>query len=361
MVLLLFLEKRQIDLAQRLTSGALFTLSEIDALLQCCRVPLQALASETAHRYSSLQDQAVWISKRIKRKEVDPQSAAIRAIYIRNYLNWWVTGRLLRADLKSSERATLKIAAKACFDAINARIPASSGRNLVGGREGLSLEAAAALKEATSPQSSNNPWFSTHTRERNSLIINLLWGLGLRRGELLGLKISDINFRTNDILIARRADDPADPRENQPCTKTRDRLLPLGVDLARHVHSYVLGARRRIKGARNHEFLIVANGSGAPLTLIALNKIFVALRERCPELPKNLSPHMLRHTWNDDFSRVMDREKVGEHAEQRMRSYLMGWSETSKTAATYTRRHIREKAMLASVELQRSLSGGYKN
>ena len=34
---------------------------------------------------------------------------------------------------------------------------------------------------------------------------------------------------------------------------------------------------------------------------------------------------------------------------------MMGWSETSGTAATYTRRHIRKKAQAASLELQKNI------
>ena len=93
-----------------------------------------------------------------------------------------------------------------------------------------------------------------------------------------------------------------------------------------------MGGRRAINGARRHDFLIVANGSGNPLTLVALNKVFVALRRKCPDLPGELTPHVLRHTWNDLFSEEMDKNKVSEETEKKMRSRLMGWSETSNTA-----------------------------
>jgi hypothetical protein len=51
----------------------------------------------------------------------------------------------------------------------------------------------------------------------------------------------------------------------------------------------------------------------------------------------------------------MDANKVGEDAEKKARSYLMGWSETSGTAATYTRRHIRKKAQEVSLQLQKNI------
>ena len=63
----------------------------------------------------------------------------------------------------------------------------------------------------------------------------------------------------------------------------------------------------------------------------------------------------LCHTWNDSFSEEMDKNRVGEEQEKKARSYLMGWSETSGTAATYTRRHIRKRAQAASLQLQKNV------
>jgi integrase len=80
------------------------------------------------------------------------------------------------------------------------------------------------------------------------------------------------------------------------------------------------------------------------------------LRRKCPDLPDDLSPHVLRHTWNDHFSELMDEKGVPEEIEHKMRSRLMGWSETSKTATTYTRRHVHKRARAAALQLQRSIA-----
>ena len=66
-------------------------------------------------------------------------------------------------------------------------------------------------------------------------------------------------------------------------------------------------------------------------------------------MPADLSGHVLRHTWNDVFSKKMDEAGVTPENERQARSYLMGWSPTSDTAATYTRRHVREKAKEVSL------------
>jgi integrase len=195
-------------------------------------------------------------------------------------------------------------------------------------------------------------------RAEPRLIVRWLLGLGLRRGELLGVRISDINFQANEVIIARRADDPEDPRRAQPNTKTRDRLLFREEGLALLTREYIIGPRRALPEARKHEYLFVANGSGAPLTLAALNKVFAALRCRCPGIPNDLTPHVLRHTWNDVFSDVMDKQNVPDEIEKRSRARIMGWSPTSNMPETYTRRHVERKSREASLHLQNQLTKG---
>jgi integrase len=360
MVLNLALERLGVDLDARLSEGKLLDLGEVDEVARQCRTSVEELATEGEASDRALPSPKVVpfeklrmrVSARASAAQVDPNTAAIRIRYIRDYLNWRATLRMLRLGPKHELYFGLKTTAETVVGLLNARIPASSGRNSLAEREGLSKEAVSALVRIVDPVSPDNPWNGEHLRERNALIVRWLLDLGVRRGELLGVRISDINFQTNEVLIARRADNPEDPRKNQPNTKTQDRLLPLDDDLATLTRRYIVGARRRIPGARRHDFLIVADGTGAPLTLGALNKLFEALRLRCPELPQELSPHACRHTWNDHFSILMDERKVPEESEKKMRARLMGWSETSNTAVTYTRRHVKDKARKASLALQ---------
>jgi len=83
--------------------------------------------------------------------------------------------------------------------------------------------------------------------------------------------------------------------------------------------------------------------------------MFYKIRMTIPEMPDNLSGHMLRHTWNDEFSRKIDGQGIGEAKEEQMRSYLMGWSPTSSTSRVYTRRFIEEAARQASLDLQEKI------
>jgi integrase len=362
MVLYLVLGRLDVDLDQRMHEGRLLTLGEVDELSRWCRASLVEVLSDSAMtivpastKVVSLEKARMRTASRAAQEEVGADSAAIRVHYILAYLEWRATERLLKLGPRHPVYAELKTAAELACRALRERVPSSGGRNTVRQRQGLTAEARAKLLSVIEPTSPENPWTGRHPRQRNALMVRLLLALGLRRGELLIVRISDISFQSNEVLIPRRPDDPEDPRLDQPQTKTNDRLLPLDDDLARQTRDYIMGSRRAIVGARKHQFLFVANGSGRPMTKAAVNKVFDAMRRKCADLPEELSPHVLRHTWNDDFSEVMDRKQVPEEAEKKMRSRLMGWSETSDTAATYTRRYIKRKADEAMLDLQKNL------
>jgi len=150
-------------------------------------------------------------------------------------------------------------------------------------------------------------------------------------------------------------DDPEDPRFHEPNTKTRDRILPFEDDLATLIEEYILTVRNKTSGAARHPFLFTAAGTGQPLSLAGVTKVFSTLRNKISDLPDNLTSHVLRHTWNDRFSEMMDQNNVSEAEEKKLRSYLMGWSEFSGMAATYTKRYVRQKANEASLDLQKKI------
>lgn len=351
MVFHIVLDQLGVPLPERMEQGQLLTLAEVESLAAKCQRSLDDLCDETPRKVVALR-------KDTSPEGVDPLTAGIRLRYIRAYLDWLVKERLLRMGPSHRFFAGLQVVATAVLEAIDARTPEASNRNTLGDREGVSPEVLTRILDVIKPDSPNNPWKNKHARLRNYLLVRWLLSLGNRRGEILTLKISDINFQTNEVLVARRADDPADPRRNQPRAKTNDRLLALDPDLVELTRRYIMTERRAIKGARKHEFLWVANGTGAPLSLSGFHKLFITLREKCPDLPDSLSAHVLRHTWNDIFSAQMDAAGVSEAEEQKMRTRLMGWSDTSLMASVYTRRHIKTKAREASLAMQSKLRLG---
>jgi integrase len=124
--------------------------------------------------------------------------------------------------------------------------------------------------------------------------------------------------------------------------------------LQRQLSEYILSHRRKLRNARRHDFLFVSE-AGDPLSSSSLNKVFRVLRSKCLELPRTLTPHVLRHTWNDRFSEEVDGRNVDPELEKKIRSLQMGWKPTSNSAAIYTRRFVRKKAQEVSMSLQTKL------
>lgn len=357
MALQLFLDSNRIDVDKRFREGRVFSLSELDELVRHCRRPVTEQLNVGATPGSQpIRKGSTEVVRLVQRQlaptEVAGHTAANRVRAIRDYLDWLVRYRMARYHSGAAEGARLWDDWMRCKDALDARVPSHKGRNTIGQREGLPPEVVERLLGVTSPESPENPWKGEGTRVRNGLMVRWLLELGLRRGELLNVKIHDINFQSEELIVARRADDPEDPRKDQPLVKTRDRKLPLSPGLCSLTHDYITKTRRRIDGARRHPFLFIAMGTGAPLSLSSLNDLFAELREAFPGEFDAVTPHVLRHTWNDRFSETMDNAKVPEPEEERMRSFLMGWAPTSKTAWKYTRRHVRLKAQRVSLEMQ---------
>lgn len=367
-VFYLYLDLHKINIMERVKQGELLSLAEIESLVGFCRLPMDDISHSCAEGEKVLPSPVTNSLERHRtrlhlnrRKEVLPASAANRLRTVRDFLAWLSLVQSSQQNNKQvSHVESLNMARHLIMEAINARMPAGCHRGYLDHREGLDSERRKKLLQVVEPSSEDNPWMEEHSRYRNELITNWLYHLGLRRGELLGIRISDIDFRESTVVVARRADDPKDPRQNQPNAKTKARKIPLHPGLRDMTEVYIMSRRAAFPGARKHDFLFVASESGAPMSIASLNKIFRVLSMKCPELPK-VYPHVLRHTWNDLFSEEMDKRKVSEETEKKIRAYLMGWSETSETAAIYTRRHIREKANAVSLEMQKKMTGVVKD
>ncbi|SAK86948.1 phage integrase [Caballeronia fortuita] len=354
-VLQLFCDQHQIDLTDRMRAGRLLELGELDALVRLCRLPMSAIvargdANSTGLRRAPVSLEGYRARAKNVIEEVASDFAGVRIRYIRNFIEWLTDRHLLTMDVQHPTRATLFDVKKLVVSGLTARIPSAKGRNNARRRAALDESTQERLWNVIDVRSTENPWEGRHAKIRNELIVRWFMGLGIRRGELLGVKVSDVNIRTGEVFIARRADDSIDPRPYQPNTKTHDRTLPINNDLAQRTLQYIVGERRRYPAARKHPFLFVANG-GAPLSLRGLNEIFIALRQRHSDLPA-IHPHILRHTNNYNFSKLSDERGMDPEVEKKIRSQMMGWSETSGTAERYTRRETERKARDASLQLQ---------
>lgn len=222
-----FLAARRIDIDSRLEYGELLSVAEVEGLIRSSRQPLAELGSRTTvsctqSKKPALAKEAVRTKPHGQRlKEVAPQVASTRLLYIRSYLAWLADDRRSRNGVSNAFLARLQSATEITFRALDSRMRYSPAAGLGVEREGLSDRQVQELLRVTDPSSTDNPWRDEHARYRNALLVRWLLNLGLRIGEALGVRNSDIDSRLGEVTIHRRADDPLSPR-----AKARKRPLP---------------------------------------------------------------------------------------------------------------------------------------
>jgi len=278
-----------------------------------------------------------------------------RLTYIAEYVAW-----LAKHMLSKSFDSEASTAVDDMKTALLTLRPSDKGRNDdVDETKGLHREQEKLLMEVVRPGSELNPFSDPDIQTRNELIIRMLRYLGIRRGELLNIRVDDVDFKRNELIIRRRADEKGDPRLRQPLVKTRARRLPLDPDLAASLRDYIVKVRRRIPNAAAFPYIFVTHKSGPtqgqPMSIEAYKQVIRQIAKSHPLLA-NFTGHDLRHTWNDHFSEHMDNkaEAESESKQERIRENLMGWREESGTAKNYNKRFIRRKGRSVGLELQKA-------
>lgn len=347
-VLMAFCEERNIDLQSRFQSLKFLTIQEIDAIHDYCQKSFaKEIQDQSAQRTpTGLRD------KPRKTKSIGLASEYMRLTHIGKYVKW-----LAEILLSSSMNRQTALDISGMKTGLESRRPVKKGRNQEGREKGLSEGQLDALAGVTRLGSEANPFNSPGVQIRNQLIVLLLLHLGIRGGELLNIRITDIDWSINQIVIARRADEKADPRVDQPNVKTLDRRLPVKDTLINALHRYVVECRNKIPGARKHNYLFVTHKSGPtqghPISRSAYMKIIKLVADSMPEL-HGFRGHHLRHSWNHSFSEYVDQlaDPPSPEEQEKQRSYLQGWKEGSGTASKYTKRFTKAKAMEAGLKLQ---------
>ncbi|BDH47535.1 integrase [Salmonella enterica subsp. enterica serovar Choleraesuis] len=325
---------------------------DIESRFSCCEL-LQT------HEVHSMRDfmqkplvdknngKAVSISRRGRTVSIRNQYA--RMSVIADYLGF-LAGQLQKPSTQGNENI------KRMVSLIKANRPKKPTKSIIDRDEKrLDDSDLDALEKALKPGSDNNPAHEYAVQVRNALIFSILRVTGLRRGELLNLKIEDIDFAKNTLKVVRRPDSTGDARVYQPVVKTRERTFPLMPELVDQVRGYVLGYRNKVPGAKKHGYLFVTHKSGTSEGLPFSNSGFGKFMGDLKHIVEGycfIHAHSLRHHWNYSFSKTCENQGMTPEREEKLRSYLMGWSETSGTAATYNRRYIKEQAGKAVLELQ---------
>lgn len=335
-----WLADSQIDVERRFSTGHLLQAREVHSL----RDFFQNRLRQKAH------GKVVQLSRKVK--TVDRSTQYARMTAVADYL-----GFLAKELQPSSARSEEPIAAMVAQ--IKANRPSQSTKTSGRERDEKSLDDSAldALEERLKPGAEHNPFKGSAVQFRNALIFAIARVTGMRRGELLNLKIEDIDFSKNTLKIVRRPDSIQDTRTYQPVAKTREREFPLDAELVGRMYDYVMQYRSKIPRAKAHGYLFVTHKKGPSYGDPMSNSAFSKFTDSLKSIVAGIHMHKLRHHWNYTFSKMASEKALTPAREEKLRSYLMGWDETSGMAAIYNQRHIKKEAGEASLAHQRKLLG----
>ncbi|CAM3702680.1 tyrosine recombinase XerC [Mesobacillus zeae] len=117
---------------------------------------------------------------------------------------------------------------------------------------------------------------------RNLAILELLYGTGIRVGECVKIRLSDLDFHLSTVLVHGK--------------RNKERYVPFGSFAHDALEQYIQKARAELlKGKEDHGWLFV-NFRGGPLTDRGIREILNKLVEKSA-LTGKIHPHKLRHTF----------------------------------------------------------------
>ena len=114
--------------------------------------------------------------------------------------------------------------------------------------------------------------------KRERAIVELLYGTGIRKTELVSLNLSDVDLEEATILVRRGKG-------------RRERLLPLGARAREALLEYLEASRAKlVRGVTEALFLSASGGR------LSGHQVLMRLRKLGKKLGLNVWPHLLRHT-----------------------------------------------------------------
>jgi integrase/recombinase XerD len=160
---------------------------------------------------------------------------------------------------------------------------------------------------------------------RDVFLLAVLATTGLRRGEVLGLRLSDLHLLPTSTLVGCQEEGPhlhVVPRENSNGARVKNgkpRVVPVTRGFVTLYERYRTD-RDACRQAHDSDFVFVnlyRAPLGAPMKLHALNELFARLSR---QVGTSVTPHMLRHTFGTEAAQATTLDVVAEllgHADLR--------------------------------------------
>lgn len=334
--------KRGINLDHRIETLSLLSLDEIEALRVAFRADLRTL------RLRANGDKRPDLPEFVGNGHWRNRLQAVT-----DYLAWRLEDAILKIDTRDPRRVEAWLMSAKLHGWIVGNISVHENDLL----EGLSKPEREILVRAITVGDPTNP-FLPGNQVRNAALWLLYIDGGVRRSEALGVKTRHVRLGGDSpgLTIHRSADDPEDPRLNQPVTKTKARPVRFTERLYDAMDTYIVEDRRNYENARSSPFLFLSQ-QGKPLSIGAVNAMCVELR-KVPGIPADFATHVNRRTWNDKFGEAAEELGLSPEAEKAARNHAMGWSRGSEQGKRYARRRHREQADKVIAKMIDDLTGG---
>lgn len=118
--------------------------------------------------------------------------------------------------------------------------------------------------------------------QRNKAIIETLYSCGLRVSELIGVKLSNINFRLGVIKIEGKGN--------------KERIIPLSKNAKQEIKQYMKVYRDYLDIQEEYKDILFLNKRGTSLSRVMVFNIIKHLADRAG-IKKSISPHTFRHSF----------------------------------------------------------------
>jgi integrase/recombinase XerC len=126
------------------------------------------------------------------------------------------------------------------------------------------------------------PDINTPIGQRNRLILELLYGTGIRVSELCNIKLVDINYNKKTINIIGKGN--------------KERIVFYGDVCESILDKYINYGRNILLNNKNSYYLIIGTNKTTKISVRSIELIIDKIIKRAA-LKKNITPHILRHTF----------------------------------------------------------------
>ena len=123
---------------------------------------------------------------------------------------------------------------------------------------------------------------SRPSAQRDRAIIEVMYSCGLRVSELIGLKINDIDYLEQLVLVTGKGN--------------KQRLVPIGSEALKHTQLYLNHIRNQQAESKSGAGILFLNNRGGALSRVYVFKLIKRLAAEAG-IRKNVSPHTLRHSF----------------------------------------------------------------